>query len=85
MVCVCILFSFHLSTGCLIFDFRTENEGWFEYWGKEYDANITEWDNRSPEDMANTVALWFGAGACHHNYYMWYVLNFVYIALLYDF
>jgi len=49
----------------------TENEGWFEYWGKEYDENATEWDNRSPADMAQSVAIWFGAGAAHHNYYMW--------------
>eukprot|EP01084_Bolivina_argentea_P266164 451351_1 len=49
----------------------TENEGWFEYWGKKYNPNTTEWDDRSPSDMAQSVAIWFGAGGAHHNYYMW--------------
>eukprot|EP01083_Nonionella_stella_P063621 165336_1 len=49
----------------------TENEGWFQSWGKSYNANATEMDDRSPQDMAQSVAIWFGAGAAHHNYYMW--------------
>ena len=49
----------------------TENEGWFQFWGKSYDANITERDNRSPADMAQSVAIWMAAGGAHHNYYMW--------------
>eukprot|EP00484_Ammonia_sp_Unknown_P001093 CAMPEP_0197021954 /NCGR_PEP_ID=MMETSP1384-20130603/2836_1 /TAXON_ID=29189 /ORGANISM="Ammonia sp." /LENGTH=773 /DNA_ID=CAMNT_0042449895 /DNA_START=51 /DNA_END=2372 /DNA_ORIENTATION=- len=49
----------------------TENEGWSQFWGREYNANATETDNRTPADMAQSVAAWFGAGAAHHNYYMW--------------
>merc|ERR1719464_1727779 len=55
----------------------TENEGWFQYWSRAYNPTITNWANRSPEDMAYSIALWFAAGAAHHNYYMWYGGNHV--------
>ena len=59
----------------------TENEGWFQYWdpssSQEYDANITGWANRSPEDMAYVLATWIAGGGSHHNYYMWYGGNHV--------
>eukprot|EP01084_Bolivina_argentea_P000812 1494_1 len=50
----------------------TENEGWQQMWINQYNPYATEWDNRSPQDMAQSVAIWFGAGASHHNYYMYY-------------
>jgi len=55
----------------------TENEGWFQYWARAYNPDITNWANRSPQDMAYSVALWFAAGAAHHNYYMYYGGNHV--------
>ena len=54
----------------------TEDEGWYNFWGsatdqtKEYDPNSPGYANRSPEEMAFVIAKWFGAGGCHHNYYM---------------
>ena len=52
----------------------TENEGWYQTWegGQDYNANQTGHSNRSPEDMGNVVAKWFGGGASHHNYYMYF-------------
>ncbi len=47
----------------------TENEGWFQEWGK---VPGSERDLRTPEDVAYTVARWFARGGAHHNYYMWY-------------
>eukprot|EP01084_Bolivina_argentea_P266161 451348_1 len=55
----------------------TENEGWFQDWTTAYNPDQTNWGNRSPQDMAYVIALWFGAGAAHHNYYMWYGGNHV--------
>ena len=48
----------------------TEDEGWFEEWGKK--PNVSSFDNRTPESMAFVVMKWFARGGCHHNYYMWY-------------
>ena len=59
----------------------TENEGWFQYWETEssrvYISNKTCRANRSPQDMAYSVAIWFAAGGSHHNYYMWYGGNHI--------
>ncbi|ETO22783.1 beta-galactosidase, partial [Reticulomyxa filosa] len=46
-----------LSRRCLSFEI-----GWFQYWNNSYDPTVPGWSNRSPEDMAYSVALWFGAG-----------------------
>ena len=48
----------------------TENEGWFEEWDKA--PNLTNADNRTPQDVAYVVLKWFARGGSHHNYYMWY-------------
>ncbi len=49
----------------------------FNDWNKAYSEDEVGWANRSPEDMANVVALWMGAGGSHHNYYMWYGGNHI--------
>ena len=48
----------------------TEDEGWFEEWDKT--PNATDYDNRTPQDMAAAILKWFARGGAHHNYYMWY-------------
>eukprot|EP01084_Bolivina_argentea_P266159 451346_1 len=55
----------------------TENEGWFQSWSQPYNPTQTGQSNRSPMDMANSVATWFGAGGAHHNYYMYYGGNHI--------
>eukprot|EP01084_Bolivina_argentea_P198646 340099_1 len=55
----------------------TENEGWFNDWTRAYNPDTPNWANRSPQDMAYSVAIWFAAGGAHHNYYMWYGGNHV--------
>ena len=47
----------------------TENEGWFEQWNSPSDQ--PSFDDRTPADMANSIAAWIAAGASHHNYYMY--------------
>lgn len=47
----------------------TENEGWFQIWSE---VPGTGKDNRTPENVAYTIARWFARGGAHHNYYMWY-------------
>lgn len=44
----------------------TENEGWFEVWPGDFNHN------RSPENVAFSVAEWIAAGGTYHNYYMWH-------------
>lgn len=48
----------------------TEDEGWFQEWDKA--PNSSDYDNRTPQDMAYVILKWFARGGCHHNYYMWY-------------
>lgn len=52
----------------------TENEGWFQEWDK---VPLNGWDDRTPEDISQTIMRWFARGGAHHNYYMWFGGNHV--------
>lgn len=43
----------------------TENEGWYQSWGKSISI-------RSTSDIAYSVAGWFAGGGAYHAYYMWH-------------
>ena len=43
----------------------TENEGWYQSWGKSISI-------RTPSDIAYSVAEWFAGGGSYHAYYMWH-------------
>ena len=43
----------------------TENEGWYQSWGKALSV-------RSTSDIAYAVAGWFAGGGAYHSYYMWH-------------
>jgi hypothetical protein len=43
----------------------TENEGWYQSWGKPISIRTTS-------DIAYSVAGWFAGGGAYHAYYMWH-------------